>query len=372
MEKDLLEKYKSRFIPGIKLNRMFHNDIVRTLMKEYFPRVPYSAALTGPGSESLGFDTPISMEHEWGPRFYLFLSDENHKKYREKIHECLREKLPLEFSGFPVNFEGYGGTEHIRAMAPIKEGPVNHRIFIFTIKSFFQGHLGINPFEKITLTDWLTFTEQSLLLVTAGEVYYDGLGELDKIREKFSYYPHDIWLYKLLSQWKRCIYDGEITSRCGDVGDNIGSKITAAGLVREMMRLCFIMEKKYAPYSKWLGTAFKKLKKTEKLLPLFENILKEEKWQERVNLFSKCYSILVEIHNNLGIGDKVEAKIDYLYGRPYKVLFTEEIGKSIKKAIKDERVKNLKYPFGTVDQCTDAVLFIREPELRRKLKALYE
>lgn len=232
--------------------------------------------------------------------------------------------------------------------------------------------MGINPYEEIDIIDWLTFTEQSLLLVTAGKVYHDGLGELNKIRDKFSYYPEDIWLYKMLSQWKRCIYEGEIASRCGDVGDNTGSQITAARLIREMMKLCFLMEKNYAPYSKWLGTAFAKLENAKNLLPLFENVLKEESWQKRSDLLCHSYSILVELHNNLGITHKVEAKIDYLYGRPYKVLFTEEIEKGIKKAIKNEKIKNLPYPIGSVDQYTDSVLLIREAELRNKLKILYE
>jgi len=372
MKKDLLEKYKTRFIPGIKLNQMFHDEAVSSIMKKHFPEIPYSAALLGPGSDTLGFDTPVSMEHEWGPRFYIFLSDENHEKYREKIHECLRRNLPLEFSGFPVNFEGYAHHNNIKFMSPVSRGPVNHRFFIFTIKYLFEIYLGVNPYEKIDLIDWLTLTEQSLLLVTAGKVYYDGLGELNKIRDKFSYYPEDIWLYKMLSQWKRCVYEGEMPARCGDVGDNMGSQITAARLIREMMKLCFLMEKKYAPYSKWLGTAFAKLENAKKLLPLFENTLKEESWQKRSELLCHASSILVELHNKLGITDKVETKIDYLYGRPYKVLFTEEIEKGIKKAMRDEKIKNLPYPIGSVDQYTDSVLFIRESELRNKLKTLYE
>lgn len=372
MEKDLLEQYKTRFIPGITLNQMFHDEVISHVMKKYFPEIPYSAALVGPGSDTLGFDTPVSMEHEWGPRFYIFLSDENHKKYREEIHECLRQNLPLEFSGFPVNFKGYDDKRYIKFMDPVTSGPVNHRFFIYTIKFFFERDLGVNPYEKIDLIDWLTFTEQSLFIVTAGKVYHDGLGELDKIRDKFSYYPNDIWLYKLLSQWKRCIYEGEIASRCGDVGDNIGSRITAARLLCEIIKLCFLMERKYAPYSKWLGTAFAKLESAKNLLPLFDNILKEESWQKRSDLLCHSYSILVELYNKLGISDKVDTKIDYLAGRPYKVLFTEDIEKGIKEAIKDEKIKKLPYPIGSLDQYIDSVLFIRDAGLRKKLKILYE
>ena len=39
-----------------------------------------------------------------------------------------------------------------------------------------------------------------------------------------------------------------------EFGDELGSQVVAARLVREIMKLAFLMEKKYAPYSKWLGT----------------------------------------------------------------------------------------------------------------------
>jgi hypothetical protein len=48
-------------------------------------------------------------------------------------------------------------------------------------------------------------------------------------------------------------------ARCGDVGDELGSRLVAARLIEELMRLCFLMEKQYWPYAKWFGTAFSKL-----------------------------------------------------------------------------------------------------------------
>ena len=35
--------------------------------------------------------------------------------------------------------------------------------------------------------------------------------------------------------------------------------MVAARLVRDLMRLSFLLERRYAPYSKWLGSAFAKL-----------------------------------------------------------------------------------------------------------------
>jgi hypothetical protein len=44
--------------------------------------------------------------------------------------------------------------------------------------------------------------------------------------------------------------------RCAEVGDELGSRVVAARLVREVMHLAFLLEQQYLPYSKWLGTAF--------------------------------------------------------------------------------------------------------------------
>lgn len=40
------------------------------------------------------------------------------------------------------------------------------------------------------------------------------------------------------------------------------------------MRLCFLMEKQYAPYPKWFGTAFAQLDCAERLLPVFEEVFR--------------------------------------------------------------------------------------------------
>lgn len=35
-----------------------------------------------------------------------------------------------------------------------------------------------------------------------------------------------------------------------------GSAVITARLARDLMRLCLLMDRRYPPYSKWLGTAF--------------------------------------------------------------------------------------------------------------------
>ena len=58
------------FVSGIDLARMFYIEVVRPLIEGR----AHSAARLGSGSEVLGFDTPRSTDHGWGPRLYIFVA----------------------------------------------------------------------------------------------------------------------------------------------------------------------------------------------------------------------------------------------------------------------------------------------------------
>ncbi len=45
------------FVPGLRLAGEFYAEAVRPLLDAEFPGLRYAAALLGPGSEVLGFDT---------------------------------------------------------------------------------------------------------------------------------------------------------------------------------------------------------------------------------------------------------------------------------------------------------------------------
>ncbi|GGD53954.1 hypothetical protein GCM10010911_09340 [Paenibacillus nasutitermitis] len=59
---------------GIELSRRFYAEMVEPIMKS-FPNTEYSAALIGPGSEVLGYDTDMSRDHDFSPRVFLFLEE---------------------------------------------------------------------------------------------------------------------------------------------------------------------------------------------------------------------------------------------------------------------------------------------------------
>ena len=359
-----------KFVPGLELNKLFYQEEVRPILDRAFPRLRHSAALIGWGSEVLGFDTQISRDHYWGPRLLLFLSEKDSPRLKDHISKLLSVELPYEFMGYSTH---YSKPEPNNVCHPVKitHGPVNHMINIHSVRFYFKARLGFDLKRRITVADWLTFPQQRLLELTSGEVYYDGLGQLAKAREKLQYYPRDIWLYMMAAQWTRISQEEAFVGRAGHVGDELGSQIVAARLVREIVKLSFLMERKYAPYSKWLGTAFSRLMIAKDLAPLLRKAMLGKTWKTREKWLSKAYTLIARQHNALKITEPLSTKTSDYYSRPYSVIFAERFAKAIKQSIKDPNVQKIATDIGSIDQFTDSTNVVEDLALIRKLRIAY-
>lgn len=336
-----------KFIPGLRLSELFYKETVRSILKSEFPNLKYSAGLIGSGSEVLGFDTPQSTDHHWGPRMLLFLSETDYKKNKDKVRAVLSERLPYKFRGYSTSF-GKPDKFGVRILEEIESGPINHRIEIFTIKSFFREYLDFDPYKEIKAFNWLKFPQHKLLTIKKGKIFHDDL-DLAEIKKKFNYYPRDIWLHLLSLQWSRISQDEASMGRCGDIGDEIGSKIIASRLVKHLMKLCFLMEREYAPYSKWFGTAFAKLKCSKRLMPIFNNVLAAKSWKEREKHLSQAYKEAAELHNRLKITKRMKTEVSQFYNRPYLIIRAGNFADEIKKSIVDKEVKRVGLDIGPID-----------------------
>ena len=356
------------FIHALALNELFYVQVVAPLLRAHFPAVKYSAALIGWGSEVLGYDDIHSTDHNWGLRFQLFLSEHDYDRYRSLIAEVLSEHLPPEFRGYPTTYKIVVNEDQ---RADRKAESVKHNIDIETIKGFFGRYLGCNPHGEIKAADWLTFPEHKLLAVTGGKVFDDGLGELEPIRRRFSYYPKDIWLYMPAAQWVKIFEEQAFVGRCGDVGDELGSMMIAARQVKNLMRLCFLMERKYAPYSKWFGTAFSHLDCAKELEPIFGEALQAREWKKRQAFLAKAYEMTARMHNGLKITIPLQEEAIQYFGRPHLVVGDGRYAEEIKKVIISEEVKNIKHDLGSVNQLIDSNAQLNNTRLCKRLKELY-
>ncbi len=373
----LAVRYQSReerelpeFIHGLDLSGLFYEEAVRPVLDSGFPNLPHSAALIGYGSEVLGYDTLRSTDHEWGPRLLLFLSETDHEAYAAPLWDALSRELPPLFRGYSTHF-GPPNEEGTRLPEARESGPVAHKVEVHTVGGFFNAWLGLDPRGESHPTDWLCLPQQRLLEVTAGRVYYDGLGDLGSVRQRLAYYPHDLWLYLLAAQWRRIGQEEPFMGRCGDVGDELGSRVIAARLVRDVMRLCFLMERVYAPYPKWFGTAFGRLACAPTLGPILEHALGATTWKERERYLSEAYEHVGAMHDALGITPPLKARVSRFHDRPYLVIHSDQFVHAIEAEIKDPEVLAVTTPVGAVDQWSDSTDVLSYPSVYRKLRTAY-
>jgi Domain of unknown function (DUF4037) len=364
----------TEFVKGLELSRLFFDEAVRPVLEESFPSLRYAAALLGTGSEVLGFDTEMSTDHGWGPRLDLFLEEAGYERERGRIRETLRHKLPHSFRGYPTSFTepdpDDNGTQQPDART---SGPVDHKVEPTTPRGFILDYLDFDIRREIEPADWLTFPEQKLRTITSGAIFHDRVG-LEDVRRRFAYYPDDVWLYQLGSAWARVGQEEHLMGRAGMVGDEIGSAVIGARLVRDLMRLCFLTERTYAPYPKWLGTAFKQLRHAEELSPHLRAALSSETWQGREEHLSHAYRIVAAAHNALGITDPLPTEPRDFFGRPFRVIELHGFARATLARIRDERVRPIaeRRPIGGLDLFSDSTDLAQHACWRATLRKLYE
>jgi hypothetical protein len=224
----------------------------------------------------------------------------------------------------------------------------------------------------MSVVDWLTIPEQVLRSLARGGLFHDGLGTIGPIISQLEYYPHDVWLYLLANQWRRIFQEDAFMGRCGQVGDELGSRIVASRLIRDLMRLCFLMEREYAPYIKWFGTAFSKLKCSETLTPIFHQIFDAQTWQDRQGHLVQGYEYVGELQNKLKITEPLKTKVIQFHNRPFLVTNGEAFAESIHREIKDPEVKALPKFLGSIDQYVDSTDVLSKTDKYPRLKLMYD
>ncbi len=340
------------FIPGVELARAYYGEVVRPLLDQEFAGLPYSAALIGPGSEVLSFDSWRSTDHDWGPRLQIFLAAQDDEAGRaEAVTEMLAARLPAEFHGYPTVFAASGAGEG---------EPAGHWVTVAGLRRWLTDALGFDPLWHVGLLDWLAAPTQVLAEVTGGEVFHDGLGAgsqpgggLAAVRARLGWYPRDIWLHILACQWQRISQEEPFPGRCAEAGDNLGSAVVTARLVRDLMRLALLMERRYPPYSKWLGTAFARTTASAELLPLLTGALAASDWADREDFLSAAYQAAARLHNSLAVTSPLDPAVRPFYERPYRVLGAGRFVAALRAQVQDDQIRALRLA-GAADQFIDS------------------
>jgi hypothetical protein len=332
------------FEPALELNRGFYGEAVAALLDG----VPHAAARLGFGSELLGFDTERSTDHGWGPQLQVFVDAET----VDDVRTAVDAGLPDEFRGWPVRY----GWDAVA---------VKHHVHVSTLERWLTRWIGFDPRAGVDTIDWLLTPQQKLLEVTRGAVFHDDSGELTAVRNALAYYPDDVWLWLIACQWRRISQEEAFVGRTAEVGDELGSAVVAARLARDLMRLWFLFHREYAPYSKWLGSAFAQLPDNAPLGSALRDAIAARDYPSREAALVTAYEIVAAKHNALGVTAPVDPSVRLFYGRPFRVLMADRFV--------DACTSSLTHlpPIGSVDQFADSTDVLSYTERARRLEPLF-
>jgi hypothetical protein len=340
----------ARFVPAAELSGAFYQQAVAPLLAGR----RHASALLGWGSDVLGYDDERSTDHGWGPRLLVFLQD---RAGVEDVQRVLDTHLPESFAGWPVRF----GWDEV---AP------RHHVTVTTLADWLVDFLGIEDTARINTIDWLLTPQQRLLGVVGGAVYSDHDGILAAVRQTLAWYPDQVWRWLLASQWRCLAQEEAFVARTAEIGDATGSRVIAARLVRDMMRLALLLARRYAPYSKWLGTAFAALPRQDGLSENLARALAAADAPERESALAAAWAALGHRHNTAGLTDPIPVTIGRYHNRPAKVLMADRFTEALLATVSDSLLRALPL-IGAVDQVIDNTDVLSSPTLYRRLAALY-
>lgn len=272
---------------GLEIAREYWAEYGLPMLKDQFPEVlPYLAAgLCGSGSECFGFDDEVSRDHDFEPGFCLFLPGEDVVDRRTAfLLERAYAKLPREFMGLKRSL-----------MQPVGGA----RKGVIRTEDFFRDKLGTADGD-MPLQMWLTIPESYLAEAANGEIFYDGYGEVTRIRAALAAYPEDIRRKRVAGSLLLMAQSGQYNyRRCLQHGESGAAQLAVAEFVRNAMNVFFLLNRTYQPYYKWVFRALRQL-------PLF-------------TLDAELLEYLLTTGNDTEAGDEftpslAEAKYDVMEG----------------------------------------------------------
>jgi hypothetical protein len=307
----------------------------------------------------------MSQDHNWGPRVHLFVDETVLASDAASLVAGFAEATPQTFLGYPINLANQPfAVPHRQA----GRADVRHGLEVWTLPRALRFWTGLAPGEPRDHAGWLGLAEQRLIAFTAGEVFRDDDGRLTAERDRLSRLPRDVWLCKLAGQWRRIAEEQPFVGRNGLVGDERGSRLIAARLIRDLMRLAFLIEGRYAPYSKWFGSAFAALPCAADIGPLLDAVLDAADWPSRDAALARAAFALGELQLARGVPGAIPPRIERFHERPFSVVNSEAIIAALTAAIADPALRALPV-IGGLDQVSDATPVIEAPDRARRAMA---
>lgn len=283
-------------VKGLDLCREYYESYGIPMLHEGFAEYEGKIAvgLCGEGSDCFGYDDVYSQDHDWGPGFCLWVTDEVYAAIGERLQQAYDE-LPKEFKGFHK-----------------ADGPrIRERRGVQTIADFYERLLGRGNIKNLTADiteddiNWESIPDEALAAAVNGEVFADGEGVFTAVRTLLQKgFPKRVAYLKIAEACARFAQGAQYNfGRMSSRGDKVAAALSLAEGLKQGMKLLYYLDGDYPPHDKWL----------------YRGIAKNPKNSRAANLL---YEIMVQPEAAVQKEDRVEELAGLLADRLYEVDFT--------------------------------------------------
>ena len=247
---------------GLELSRAFWETAVRPAVEETCPVLlpRLAAGLCGGGSDCLGYDDELSHDHGYAAGCMLFLAPEDAETHGFLL-STLYDRLPREFLGVK--------TEHRSRQGDGRYG-------VKTTEQFLLEQTGLFRAPE-TWREWMAIPSYALAAACAGEIFYDGSGDMTRTRETLrTGMPEDVRRKKIAGHAALMAQSGQYNvSRCRRHGEEAAARLACCEFVNHTLAMLFLLNARHMPFYKWAFRAAKELPKLAEAVPMLEALLRE-------------------------------------------------------------------------------------------------
>lgn len=233
------------FKNGLELCEAFYKEFGVPMIRMGFPAYESMIAvgLVGEGSDCFGFDDEVSRDHDFGPGFCMWLTDQ--------VYDEIGEELQKAYDALPSTYMG------ITRMTTAK---AKKRVGVHRISDFYDYLIGLCDVPSSN-QQWLFLEDYQLAAATNGKVFRDDLGEFTRIRKGLlAYYPEEVRLKKIARQAALMAQSGQYNySRMFGRGEKVTAQIALSEFMKHTMAMVYLLNRAYAPFYKWMHKGMDRL-----------------------------------------------------------------------------------------------------------------
>lgn len=258
----------------------FHQVVLPILQRE-MPEIAAQGAfgLFGYGSEALGLDDEYSRDHHFGLRIDALLPEELFRTHGATLQATVAAHLPATFEGVPLREGHHAGAG----------------LALDSREGFLKRTIGLTH-APTTDPEWLQIPEEDIVHVVNGQLWHDPSGGFAAVRAAFAnHYPESV-RRRRIAHWCR-YFSGMGTyalKRALLRGNDFYATTRFAAALRWGIQLAFLLDRRYAPYDKWLMAHFAHLPRlAAPLRPLVdEAVLPATPWERKLELLDAMADVL--------------------------------------------------------------------------------